>query len=188
MLGGMRENLRPFTFNEKLSLGLLVLFFPVYLVAAIALLPGSILVAEHFTAFLLWQLAWFVILAIAAVAALATLFFKPDHHPSHLRMHLGRVLPLATLLVALLLNSAIHDALSLRQMRTFAQLHGAELVGHPPRAVIYRQGIPDGGVALVRSPGRNPESLPPEVMSKLTGEPIKSCEPISETDWSCHFD
>ena len=188
MLRRMMENLRPFTFNEKFSVGLLLLFVPVYLFTAIALLPGSVLAAQDFMTLLIWQVAWFIIAAIAACTAIATLFFKPDHHPSRPRMQLGRTLPLVSLIVALLLNSAIHGALSTRQLRTFAQLHSEELIGYPPRAVIYREGMPDGGVAIIRSPGQNPEGLPQRVMKDLTGERIKSCSSINDSDWSCHFD
>lgn len=184
----MMDNLRPFTFNEKFSVGLLVLFVPVYLFTAIALLPGSVQAAQDFVTLLLWQVAWFIIAAIAACTAIATLFFKPDHHPSRLRMQLGRTLPLVSLIVALLLNSTIHSALSTRQLRTFAQLHSKELIGDPPRAVIYREGIPDGGVAIIRSPGQNPEGLSRSVMTDLTGERIKTCSAMNDSDWVCHFD
>lgn len=184
----MTRYLRPFTFNEKFAGGLLVLFVPVYLVGAVSLLKVRVDSGQLFTALPLWQLAWLLIALLAAVAALATLFLRPDHHPSHLRMNLGRILPLAALILAGLSSTAILDAFAKREMRAFAQLHSAHLAGPPPRAVIYREGIPDGGVAVVRSPGRNPESLPQAAMIDLTGERIKSCEPLSETDWSCHYD
>jgi hypothetical protein len=184
----MMENLRPFTFNEKFAAVLLALFFPVYVVTAVALHPGSVLAAQDFAALLFWKIAWFVLGAIAVCTAIVTLFSKPSYHPSHWRMHIGRVLPIAALIVAMLLSFAVDNAMSIRQMRNFAQLHDKELAGYPPRAVIYREGIPDGGVAIVRLPGRNPEGLNQGTMFKLTGERIRSCRPISNSDWSCHFD
>lgn len=182
------EHLRPFTFNEKFAAFLLVLFFPVYVVTAVALHPGSVLGAQDFAALLFWQVAWFFLGIIAVCSAIVTLFSKPSYHPSHWRMHTGRVLPLAALIVAILLSFAVDNAMSMRQMRNFAQLHNKELAGDPPRAVVYREGIPDGGVAIVRLPGSNPERLGQGVMVDLTGERIRSCRPISNSDWSCHFD
>jgi hypothetical protein len=123
------ENLQPFTFNEKFAAVLLVLFFPVYVVTAVALHPGSVLAAQDFVALLFWKIAWFVLGAIAVCTAIVTLFSKPSYHPSHWRMHIGRVLPIAALIVAMLLSFAIENAMSIRQMRNFAQLHDKELVG-----------------------------------------------------------
>lgn len=182
------ENLRPFTFNEKFAAVLLVLFFPVYIVTAVALHPGSVITAQDFGAFLFWKIAWFFLGAIAVCTAIVTLFSKPSYHPSLWRMHIGRVLPLVALIVATLLSFAVDEAIAMRKMRNFAQLHDKELAGDPPRAVVYREGIPDGGVAIVRLPGRNPERLGQGVMVDLTGERIRSCRPISNSDWSCHFD
>lgn len=90
--------------------------------------------------------------------------------------------------VAVLLSSVVMDTFSTRQKKAFAALHERELAGTPPRAVLYSEGIPDGGIAIVRSPGRNPEGFTQTVMLDLTGERIKSCEPVSDIDWACHFD
>jgi hypothetical protein len=182
------KNLRPFTFNEKFAAVLLVLFFPVYVVTAFALRPGSVLAAQDFAAFLFWKIAWFFLGAIAVCTATVTLFSKPSYHPSHWRMHIGRVFPMLALMVATLLSFAVDNAMFNRQMRNFAQLHDEELAGYSPRAILYREGIPDGGVANVRLPGRNPEGLNQRTMVELTGERIRSCRPISNSDWSCHFD
>lgn len=182
------EELLPFTFNEKFAAVLLVLFFPVYVVTAVALKPGSVIAAQDFAAFLFWKIAWFILGAIAVCSAVVTLFSKPRYHPSHWRMHIGRALPLVAMIVATLLSFAVDNAISTRQMRNFSQLHDKELAGDPPRAVVYRGGTPDGGVAIVRLPGRNPERLGQGAMVDLTGERIRSCRQISNSDWSCHFD
>jgi hypothetical protein len=182
------QTLRSYTFNEKFAAGLLVLFFPIYVTGAAVLGPDSVLTSDDLGRLLLWQIAWWIIAFVAFCAATAIIFFKPDHHPSRLRMHIGRILPLSALVVAMLLSSVAIDALSDRRKQAFARLHSVELAGPPPRAVVYREGIPDGGIAIVRSPGRNPEGFAQAIMIDLTGERIKSCEPVSDRDWSCHFD
>ena len=181
-------SLRPHTFNEKFAAGLLVLFCPVYLAAAVSLGPDSILSGHDFGAVLVWHISWAIIALVAFCAAAATVFFKPAHHSSRTRMHVGRILPLTAMGVALLLSSVTMDALSRHQKKAFADLHEQELAGTPPRAVVYREGIPDGGIAIVRSPGRNPEGFTQAVMLGLTGGRIRSCEQVSDTDWACHFE
>ena len=185
MVGYAMQHIRPLTFNEKFAVVLLVLFFPVYLLGSVAL---NVQAGGEFFASLIWHGAWLIIALIAFCAAVATIFLKPDRHHSNFRMGLGRLLPVAALIIAVLLNSVVYDAFTKRQMQMFAKSHSEELVGPSPRAVVYREGIPDGGIAIVRSPGRNPEGFTQGVMIALTGERIKSCKPISSSDWSCHFD
>lgn len=177
------EYLRPFTFNEKFAAGLLVLFCPIYLAAAVSLEPS-----DNLGKLAAWQVAWAVITLVAFATAAATVFLKPEHHPSRVRMVLGRILPLFAMGVAILLSSFAMDALLSNRMQAFANSHQHELAGKAPQAVIYLEGIPDGGVAIVRSPGRNPEGFSQAVMIDLTGERIKSCKPLNDTDWACHFD
>lgn len=165
---GMKA-LREYTFNEKFAAALLVLFGPIYLAAAVWLGPDSVLTGEDFRALLVWHIAWGIIAFVAFCAVIATIFFKPAHQTSRTRMHLGRILPLAAMGAAMLFSSFAMDALSSHQKKAFAELHQHELAGKPPRAVVYREGIPDGGVAIVRSPGRNPEGLTQAVMIDLTG-------------------
>lgn len=186
--GYIMDGPRPLSFNEKFAAGLLVLFGPIYLAAAASLKPDSVLTAGDFRAVIVWHISWTIIVFVAFCAAAATVFLKPAHHTSHIRMHLGRLQPLTAMGVAILLSSVAMDALSSHQKKAFADLHQHDLAGKPPRAVVYRQGIPDGGIAIVRSPGRNPEGFTQAVMLELTGERIKSCEPMSDTDWACHFD
>lgn len=184
----MMNDPRPFTFNEKLATGLLVLFCPVYLAASVLLKPDSVRTSHDFRAVIIWQISWAIIALLAFCAAAATVFFKPAHHASRTRMHLGRILPLSALGLATLLSFVVMDALSIHQKRAFANSHQRELAGEPPRAVVYREGIPDGGIAIVRSPRRNPEDFRQSVTVDLIGERIKSCESVSETDWACHYD
>lgn len=180
--------LQSLTFNEKFAVGLLALFCPVYLIAAVLLAPTSVLTGADFSALLLWHICWAVIAVVALCAAVATIFLKPAFHPARLRLHAGRTLPLAGLLAGIVLGSVAMDTISTRQQRTFADQNENALAGIAPRAVVYRQGVPDGGIAIVRSPKRNPEGFTQATMIELTGERIKSCQRISETDWSCHFD
>lgn len=180
--------LRSLTFNEKLAGALLLLFGPVYLFAAVSVGPDSVQTGQEFSAFLLWHVSWVVIAFVAFCAAFATIFLKPAIHSSNLRKLLGRILPLFGMMLGVFLSAVGMDTISNQQKRAFAELHVTELSGPPPRSVIYRQGVPDGGIAIVRSPGDNPEDFAQGLMLDLTGERIKSCEPITEVDWSCYFD
>ena len=187
-IGGYMEALRPFTFNEKFAAGLFVLFCPVFVVAAALLYPVTVLTSDEFVTLLLWQICWSIIGFLAFCATVATVFFKPDFHPSRLRMNIGRILPITALIVAVILGSVAVAAITNHQLRAIADQNTHALAGTPPRAVIFREGIPDGGYAIVRSPGRNPETFTQTVMIDLTGERIKSCQQVSEIDWSCKFD
>lgn len=184
----LTDRLRPFTFNEKLALGMLALFIPISVGSSMVLRPGNVLNGSDFALFLAWKIGWSIAVFIAAGVAIATVFLKPDAHSSRWRMHIGRILPLAALGVAIPSAYVLESAYSAHQMRSFARSHFSELSGPAPKAVIYRAGIPDGGVVIVRSPGENPESFAATRMIDLTGEDIKSCTPLGDGDWSCHFD
>ena len=180
--------LRPFSFNEKFAAGLLVLFLPIYIVTRVVFLPDAGVTGGSLAASLFWTVAWAIIGFVAFCAALATLFFKPDQHGANWRRHIGRALPLIAMAIALPLNWAAMDMLAKRDLRSFAQSHEQALSGPAPRAVTYREGIPDGGIAIVRSPGHNPERFSQVVMVELTGERLRSCNAISDMDWACRFD
>lgn len=180
--------LQSYSFNEKFAAGLLVLFGPIYLATAISFGPDSDLLGGSFGAIILWKLSWAIIAFVVFCAAIATVFFKPAYQSSHFRMHLGRFLPVMAMGAAMLLSAAALDAFSRHQMNAFAKLHESKLAGPPPRAIVYREGIPDGGIAIIRSPGQNPEGFDHPAMLELTGEPIKSCASLSDRDWVCHFD
>lgn len=180
--------LQSLTFNEKLSLCLLALFFPVYTLADISIGPASILTGEDFAFSLVWWIGWSIATICAIFVSIGVIILKPDPHASAFRMTVGRVLPLIALAAGLYLSSLASGALVDHRMQAFAEAHGNELTGPEPRAVVYRAGIPDGGVAIVRSTKRNPETLEQGAMIDLTGERIKSCRRLNESDWACHFD
>jgi len=180
--------LQSLTFNEKLSLCLLAIFFPIYIIADIAIGPESVLTGEDFAFSFFWEIGWLIAAFCALFVSIGVIILKPDPHPSAFRMTAGRVLPLIALASGLYLGSLASSALADYRMRAFAEDHGSELTGHEPRAVVYRAGIPDGGVAIVRSTERNPETLEQGAMIDLTGERIKSCKRLNESDWACHFD
>jgi hypothetical protein len=55
-------------------------------------------------------------------------------------------------------------------------------------AIHYMEGIPDGGAALIRHSGGNPEALPRREHSRLVGERIYLCLGIGRIDWICWYD
>ena len=182
------QAIQALTFNEKLGAGLLILFGPVYIAAATFFGPDSSLAREDFGALFLWHICWAIIIFVTFCTAIATIFFKPDFHSSRLRMLAGRILPITAMVLAMLLSSVVMNTISNREKRAFAYQNEHTLAGTPPQAVVYREGVPDGGIAIVRSPERNPEYFAQDVMLDLTGEHIRSCQRLSEIDWSCHFD
>ena len=173
------------TFNERLGLGIFVLFVPAYFLAAAIL---GIVPQQRSGSGLLWLLAWAVITLIGVVVAVASVFFRPEPHPSEVRRTLGRFAPLLALSAALSTNFLLSDFVGDRDKRAFAAARAADLRGPPPRAVIYSQGIPDGGNAIIRSPDANPERLPQATMVDLTGERIRWCKKLNDELWSCNFD
>lgn len=65
----------------------------------------------------------------------------------------------------------------------------AEQKAGPGRAVAMRyvEGIPDGGVAIIRS-DLNPTLLPTSEQRGLVNENISCCRPLLGRDWLCGFD
>jgi hypothetical protein len=173
------------TFNEKLGLGIFVLFVPAYFLAAAIL---NIVPQQRTTSGVVWLLAWGIITLIGVVVAVASVFFTPEPHPSELRRTLGRFAPLLALTIALSINFLLSDFAGNRDKIAFAAAHAADLRGPPPRAVIYSRGIPDGGNAIIRSPDANPERFPQGKMVDLTGERIRWCKKLNDELWSCNFD
>lgn len=103
-------------------------------------------------------------------------------------MPVGNVCPLVALTVALGGNFVISSYSAMANARSFAAQHDQELSGDAPRSVIYSEGIPDGGTAIIRLPGKNPVELPQRTMVDLTGERFKSCKKLDKQDWYCRFD
>ena len=54
-------------------------------------------------------------------------------------------------------------------------------------AIPYLEGVPDGGVAIIRS-AISPGALPVHVQMRLTGERIRSCRPILFAAFVCGYD
>ena len=170
-------------FNHRLAIAIFLTFTVGYFSSSFLLdwmepqppLPSLLFI-------LFWALAIIVTLATVIVAA----FAKPQGTGWN---GIGeRLSPLGSLAVALAITYALSAVLADAHRKEFARIHSAELAGTPPQAVIYSEGIPDGGTAIVRLPGRNPETLPQATMVRLTGERIKHCRPLDENDWFCMFD
>jgi hypothetical protein len=114
--------------------------------------------------------------------------FPVDTDHSRPRQVVGRLLPIAGLTLSVSLTLAISNQRSQAHKMTFIAKNEALLSGDVPKAVIYSEGMPDGGYAVVRSPDANPTKFSQSQMIALTGERIKSCERLSARDWFCHFD
>ena len=71
-----------------------------------------------------------------------------------------------------------------------SEMQTAQRKAGPGRAaaIPYMAGIPDGGAALIRHSGGNPESLPLREHSRLIGETIHNCRGIGRIDWICGYD
>lgn len=177
--------IRRLTFNEKLGLGIFILFLPAYFLAAAIL---DVVPRHQQMPFLIWGPVWALITFIAVVVAVASIVLRPETDPSEIRRTVGRFVPLTSLTLALAINYAVLSVIGDRDKIAFGAAHSAELRGTPPQSVIYSQGIPDGGNAIIRSPNRNPERFAQSMMIELTGERIRLCERLTDELWSCHFD
>ena len=175
---------RPFTFNEKLAMGFALLFMPVYWGSRWGL---HLLDLEELGSSIA-SFIWLIILLFGSCVAVATIFFTPENRYSKLRQSVGRFLPLVALVGASITCYEIDSIVERQKQLRFAKNHAEDLSGNGPRSVIYSQAIPDGGYAIIRSPGRNPRGFSQTAMIELTGERIKSCEALSEKDWICRFD
>ncbi len=170
-------------FNHRLAIVIFLIFTVGYLAAAQLLDWAGPRVP-------LFQLLWILFCAFAVfvgiVIALVAAFWKPQATGWN---GIGeRLAPLLSLAVALAIAYAVSAVLASADRKSFARAHSKELAGTPPQAVIYSEGIPDGGTAIVRLPGRNPETLTQPTMVRLTGERIKDCQLLDQNDWFCSFD
>tara|TARA_B100001057_G_C22734909_1_gene905399 strand:+ start:140 stop:670 length:531 start_codon:yes stop_codon:yes gene_type:complete len=175
------ELARTLTFNEKLAAVLFILFGPIHLIA-------NSLTTSNLFGSLASLLFWLVAFFIAVCVALATVFLRPNSSGSYLRDWIGRILPLAVLLITAIGVNFIGQERTKRNMKSFANQNERLLSGTPPRSVIYVEGVPDGGIAIIRSPLRNPTGFTQSEMVELTGERIKSCDQLDARDWACRFD
>ena len=171
-------------YNDRLALGIFAFFGVGWLVSAAVLdriYGRDWLVQLLFLLF--WAFAW-LCGAIVAIAAL----IQGDARPAQAqRRWLSRSLTLLSLMGTALLLWGISSLISDRARLSFAEANNHLLEGPPPKAAIYSQGIPDGGTAIVRSPGRDPESFDETTSYQLVGGSIRSCERMIARDWFCIF-
>ena len=173
------------TLNHRLAVAIFALFTVGYFGA------DMLLRAVGWTgpgAALLWLLFWALAFIVTVVVALDALFRGSGTAGSAWGAIIDRGAPLAALLAASAVLYFASTLLARHNQREFARAHSAELAGPPPQAVIYSEGIPDGGTVIVRLPGRNPETLPQATMVDLSGERLKRCSPLDDRDWFCSFD
>jgi len=178
----LRKLFTAITFREKLAAGLFVFFGPVFLVTYLSR-PTD----ESPIAGLLWTLVWLLAHGIAVLIASALVFFTPKRSGSNRRDLIGRFLPLAALLVTFLGASMVVQQIWLNKMRAFATRNDHQLTGTAPKSVIYFEGIPDGGTAIIRSPNQNPTAFTPEKSLELVNGNLTSCDRLDDHDWVCTF-
>ncbi len=178
----VRKFLAAVTFREKLAAGLFVFFGPVFLITYL-LRPTD----EAPITGLLWTLVWLLAHGIAFLIASALVFFTPKRSGSDRRDLIGRFLPLAALLVTFLGASMVVQQIWLNKMRAFATRNDHQLTGTAPKSVIYFEGMPDGGTAIIRSPNLNPSAFTPEKSLELVNGNLTSCDRLDDRDWVCTF-
>ena len=174
----------PLTSNEKLAAGLFLVFCPAYLGLDLAIRAAEASIVGS----LIWLTTWLIALLIAAFVATKAIFARPRWHPSGLRMKVGRVLPSVALFVGVAVSWAATTELANARMRAFAAEHSHELAGPGARAIVYREGVPDGGIAIIRSQNRKPTEFSQALIADLVGERVQSCRRLDDRDWACRFD
>ncbi|NJC05687.1 hypothetical protein GGQ97_001480 [Sphingomonas kaistensis] len=55
-------------------------------------------------------------------------------------------------------------------------------------SIPYLQGVPDGGIRIIRHAGGDPADLSQAEHLRLTGERIQGCRRIGRRDWTCSYD
>ena len=123
---------------------------------------------------------------IVSVAAVCTLFVPADTETGKLRI-LDRFLPAIALIASVALLSFIDGRHSRYDALAFATDHADDLAGPPPQSVPHFQGIPDGGSAIIASPGRNPMTFSAKTRLRLTNGDMHSCRKLDEKLWLCGF-
>lgn len=120
------------------------------------------------------------------VAAVVALFTRSEAGSTKLRWF-DRLLPAITLVVSGVLVSFLDTAASRHHALAFAADHAEDLAGPAPQGVLYFEGIPDGGTAIIASPGRDPMTYPAKVRFRLTNGNMRSCRKLDEKLWLCAF-
>ncbi|GAB5351217.1 hypothetical protein [Qipengyuania sp. 483] len=83
--------------------------------------------------------------------------------------------------------SRVVQQIGLKKIRAFATRNDHQLSGPAPKSVIYFEGIPDGGTAVIRSPNQNPTAFTPEKSLELVNGNLTSCDRLDDRDWICTF-
>lgn len=133
---------------------------------------------------LLGLLAFVILFLCLGAGAVLMLFIGGQGFASRWRAIGDRILPVAALMTVLAFVSYSAD----RAVAAFARDHAEELSPPYPSAAIYAADIPDGGTAILASPGRNPETFSSRQGLVLTeGGNIRSCDKIDARLWKCSF-
>lgn len=140
--------------------------------------------------FLPWLLFFIVLIGFALGRGIDAV--KDRDLPSNIRWRKGLAIPLIVGGVLML------DTLTERTFETSARLflwtHQDELDAAEPKAgpgrpvaLQFIQGVPDGGVAMIRSKV-DPTRLDDGWHRWLVSEPINECRKLRGRDWLCWFD
>ena len=176
------DKLRP---GKSFAAGLFLLLTLAYLLAAHLVGRGQ--AHEHLVGILVWQLVWGLIWFIAIVLVLVKVVTRPEEGWRS-RALANRALVILALVAAWFVSSWLLGKHHTQLQIAFASTHAEQLDGTPPKAVVYWTGIPDGGTAIVRSPGIDPARLPQSNITAVTGENLQRCSRLDEELWSCRFD
>ena len=138
----------------------------------------------------LGALLTFVVWVVAGLVAVFSIGWAFDGHEHPVRR--GLAMPLTLLLVFFLSHPVgSFGRLVFARMEIAENRHliEAEAALNPGRAISipYIDGIPDGGVAIIRS-AVDPRSLPAEERMRLVGETMHHCSSVKEGYFACSYD
>lgn len=159
-----------------------------------AVLIASILIHDWMirAMWVYWLIALALIWGVAALLAIFNIGFSLRDGEGWVRKVRGAVaIPLAVICAALMSMTGVGRVVA---ASAFHLVHRAELdraqaqAGFgAPVALNFIEGIPDGGVAIIRS-SVPPVNLPVRVQLRLTGERIRFCRPIIFAAYACNYD
>lgn len=166
-------------FHRKWALAIVVVTAGVY---GLTRMVGPGMAPFGIVAFAASAIAFLSLFVGAGVA----LFTRPEHASEHM-CTVERFLPAVVLILSLGVLNMLFKQDSRDAALAFATEHRSELAGPAPQSVIYTEGIPDGGSAIVASPDRNPMTYAARVRFELTNGNMTSCEPLDGQLWVCQF-
>ena len=160
----------------------------------LVLLIGSILIHDVMirSIWVLWIIPLALLWGSAALLALFNIGFSLRDGDGVSRKVRGAVaIPLA-LTCAIVLSLAGVGRVVAASAYLYAhrgEMDAAQAEAGPgqPVAMRYLEGVPNGGVAIIRSTVP-PRALPMQVQLRLTGERIKFCRPILFAAYACTYD